>query len=369
MILGVDGNEANVDRQVGVSVYTFNLLKYFKSQASPFLIFKIFLKEKPLPHLPKESKYFIYETISPKFLWTQLALPFRLYKKDVDIFFSPAHYGPRFCPVPLVVTIHDLSYIYYPQDFLKKDLFKLKNWTAYSVKKAKKIIAVSNSTKKDLINIYKIPSEKITVIYNGFNKYQGIKASSLKEEVIFSSYILYIGTLQPRKNLLNLIRAFYKFNQIHPDFNLIIAGKKGWLYERIFEEVENLGIEDKVFFTDYVTNHQLVFLYENAFCLVIPSFYEGFGLPLLEAMNFSCPVIASFSSSLPEIGGDACLYFDPHNINDLTEKMLKLKNNPELRKELIKKGKERIKIFSWEKCGKETLKILREAANDKNNRQ
>jgi len=367
MIIGVDGNEANVLQQVGVSIYTLNLLNYFKKQASSLLQFKIFLKEKPLSHLPKESKYFVYEVVSPKFLWTQLALPFRLLKKDIDVFFSPAHYGPRFCPVPLVVTIHDLSYIYYPQDFLKKDLFKLKNWTAYTVKKAKKIIAVSYSTKKDLINIYKVPPKKIEVVYNGFNRHLGIKVTAFKEKSFSSSYILYIGTLQPRKNLLNLIRAFYKFNQIYPEFNLIIAGKKGWLYEKIFEEVENLGIEDKVFFTDYVTDHQLVFLYQNAFCLVIPSFYEGFGLPLLEAMNFSCPVVASFSSSLPEVGGDACLYFDPQNVNYLTEKLIKLKANPKLRKELIKKGKERIKLFSWEKCGYQTLKVIKEAANAKSN--
>jgi len=366
MTIGVDGNEANVYIQVGVSVYTLSLLKYFKNQASSSLQFKIFLKEKPLPHLPKESKYFNYEIISPKFLWTQITLPLRLYKKDIDVFFSPAHYGPRFSKIPLVVTIHDLSYIYYPKDFLKKDLFKLKNWTAYTVKKARKIIAVSNSTKNDLIKIYKIPSDKVAVIYNGFNQYKEIKASAFKEKNICSPYILYIGTLQPRKNLLNLIRAFYKFNQIYKDFNLIIAGKKGWLYKEIFEEVKNLGIEDKVFFTDYVTNHQLVFLYENAFCLVIPSLYEGFGLPILEAMHFSCPVITSFSSSLPEVGGNACLYFDPQNVNDITEKIIKLKNNPELRKSLIKRGKERTKIFSWEKCGEETLKILKEVANDKN---
>jgi len=147
---------------------------------------------------------------------------------------------------------------------------------------------------------------------------------------------------------------------------LIIAGKKGWLYQKIFEEVENLGIEDKVFFTDYVTDHQLVYLYQNAFCLVIPSFYEGFGLPVLEAMSFNCPVLASFSSSLPEVGGEACLYFNPEDINDLTEKLIKLNNDLLLRKKLIKNGKERIKLFSWDKCGQETLQILKEVVNDKN---
>jgi len=360
--IGVDGNEANVLQQVGVSVYTLNLLKYFKKNTHSKLSFKVFLKEKPLDHLPQPSKYFSYEVIPGKFLWSQIFLPLRLLKKDIDVFFSSAHYGPRFCPVPLIVTIHDLSYIYYPQEFLKNDLYKLRNWTKYTVKKAKKIIAVSNTTKNDLIKVYKIPKEKIEVIYNGYNRFQGIKASSFKEKKFKRPYIFYIGTLQPRKNLINLIRAFYKFHQIYPEFELIIAGKKGWLYQKIFEEVENLGIEDKVFFTDYITDHQLVFLYQNAFCLVIPSFYEGFGLPILEAMQFNCPVIASFSSSLPEVGGDACLYFDPQNINDLTEKLMKLKNDLTLRKKMIKEGKKRIKLFSWKKCAEQTLKIIKEAA-------
>ena len=366
MVIGVDGNEANVQNKVGVSVYTLNLLNYFKKNSDRFTRFKIFLKEKPLPQLPSPSKYFSYEVVSGKFFWSQIFLPLRLFKKDADVFFSPAHYGPRFCPMPLVVTIHDLSYIYYPDEFLKKDLYKLRNWTKYTVLKAKKIIAVSQSTKNDLIKIYKISPQKIKVIYNGFNQYKGIKASALKEKKLQKPYILYIGTLQPRKNLINLIQAFYKFNQIYPQFKLIIAGKKGWLYQKIFEEVENLGIEDKVFFTDYVTDHQLVYLYQNAFCLVMPSFYEGFGLPVLEAMNFRCPVIASFSSSLPEVGGDACLYFNPQDVNNLTEKLMKLKSDILLRKKLINKGRERIKLFSWDKCGQETLQILKEVVNDKN---
>jgi len=366
MIIGVDGNEANVEKKVGVSVYTLNLLNYFKKNSDRLTRFKIFLKNKPLSHLPSSSSYFSYEVVSGQFLWSQIFLPFRLFKKDIDVFFSPAHYGPRFCPAPLVVTIHDLSYIYYPNEFLKKDLYQLKNWTNYTVKAAKKIIAVSNSTKNDLIKIYKVPPQKIEVIYNGFNQYKGIKASSLRERKLQKPYILYIGTLQPRKNLINLIRAFYKFNQIYPQFELIIAGKKGWLYQKIFEEVENLGIEDKVFFTDYVTDYQLVYLYQNAFCLVIPSFYEGFGLPVLEAMSFNCPVLASFSSSLPEVGGEACLYFNPEDINDLTEKLIKLNNDLLLRKKLIKNGKERIKLFSWDKCGQETLQILKAVADDKN---
>ncbi|MGB9882906.1 MAG: glycosyltransferase family 4 protein [Microgenomates group bacterium] len=360
MIIGVDGNEANVKERVGVSNYTLNILRYFKKKADKQTQFIVFLKNNPLADLPKENKFFKYEVITGNFLWSQIFLPIRLYlKKDIDVFFSPAHYLPRFCPYPSVVTIHDLSFLYYPQDFLKKDLFQLKNWTKYSVKKAKKIIAVSNTTKKDIVKSYQIAPEKIEVVYNGYEKNIKHKEPDFKIDNYSDPYILYVGTLQPRKNIITLIKAFDQFKKIYPKFKLIIAGKKGWLYKKIFQMVSDLGLEKEVYFTDYVTDNQLLFLYQNAFCLVFPSFYEGFGIPLLEAMSFGCPVISSFASSLPEIGADACLYFDPNNHYDLLEKLKTLKENSSLRKELINKGKKRVKEFSWKNCGEKTLEIIK----------
>lgn len=363
MIIGIDGNEANVKERVGVSVYTQNLLYYFKKKASSNLRFKVFLKNRPLTDLPNNTPYFSYEVIKGKFLWSQIFLPLRLYqKKDIDVFFSPAHYGPRFLSMPLVVTVHDLSYLYYPNEFLKKDLYQLRNWTKYSVKKAVKVIAVSNTTKKDLIKSYHLSENKIEVIYNGYEKYFNVVRSKLKVKEMNKPYILYVGTLQPRKNIKTLLQAFYKFNQIYPEYELIIAGKKGWLYDQIFTKVADLGLEDKVFFTDYISDYQLVYLYENAFCLVMPSLYEGFGIPILEAMSFDCPVISSFASSLPEVGGDACFYFDPTNANELVEKLLKLKNSSQYRNELIEKGRKRVKLFSWKICADKTLVAITAAA-------
>ena len=236
MIIGVDGNEANVKKRVGVSFYTYNLLCYFSKHANSNTQFKVFLKTEPLADLPEKNKYFSYEVVSGKFFWSQIFLPLRLYrKKDIDVFFSPAHYGPRFLTVPLVVTIHDLSYIFYPSEFLRKDLYQLTNWTKYTVYKAKKIVAVSNSTKKDLINVYNLPEEKIEVVYNGYEKYLKAVCNKLKVKDMDKPYILYVGTLQPRKNITTLLQAFYKFSQIYPEYELIIAGKKGWMYEQIFE--------------------------------------------------------------------------------------------------------------------------------------
>ncbi len=383
MIIGVDGNEANVKTKVGVSIYTLKLLNYFKKHSKKDLQFKVFLRQPPLNDLPSSNSYFKYEVILGKFLWSQIFLPLGLYlKKNIDVFFSPAHYIPRFCPIPTVVTIHDLSFLFYPDDFLKIDLIKLRHWTNYSVNKAKKIIAVSKTTKKDIIKCYQIPDEKIEVIYNGYEKNiknqmlarnvsHEYKAGELNFKNLYKKlkiekikYLLYVGTLQPRKNLLTLINAFQLFKKSNKEFKLVIVGKKGWLYKDIFQKVKDLGLKEEIIFTGYLDDQQLIFLYQNAFCFVMPSFYEGFGIPILEAMSFGSPVISSFSSSLPEVGGDACLYFDPKNVNDLVKKINLLKENENLRKELIKKGKDRVKLFSWEKCANQTLEVIKTLAKN-----
>lgn len=365
MVIGVDGNEANVKKKVGVSVYTLNLLQYFKKNSSNNTRFIVYIKNPPNTDLPLPSKYFQYKLVSGKFLWSQIFLPIHLYRnKNIDVFFSPAHYTPRVCPVPTVVTIHDLAYLHYPDEFLKKDLIQLTLWTESSINAAKKIIAVSKTTKKDIIKSYGIADNKIDVVYNGYEKSVKVPPPDWKTEFkIKQPTILYVGTLQPRKNLSTLIKAFEKFKQIAPKFKMIFAGKKGWMYEKIFEEVSELGLDNDIFFSDYISDLQLMFLYKNVYCLVLPSFYEGFGIPILEAMGFGCPVISSFSSSLPEIGGDACLYFDPNNVYDLFEKLKLLKDNYEVRKELVNKGIKRVKDFSWEKCGAETLEIIKSAVN------
>ncbi|OGK25836.1 hypothetical protein A3C25_02920 [Candidatus Roizmanbacteria bacterium RIFCSPHIGHO2_02_FULL_38_11] len=306
MIIGIDGNEANVSEKVGVSIYTLKLLEYFQKKATINQQFVVFLKNKPNIDLPPENEFYKYAVIRGNLLWSQTFLPLELYKRKalgqkIQVFFSPAHYIPRFCPIPTVVTIHDLSYFYYPDEFLKKDLYQLKNWTKYSVEKSKKIIAVSNTTKKDIVRFYKIPEEKIKVIYNGYEKVSD-RTSEVEEErsdgktsevkLDKGKYILYVGTLQPRKNIITLIDAFYLFKKNHPEFNLVLVGKKGWLYDHIFKKVEDLNLKKYVVVKGYVTDAELSSLYQNAFCFVLPSLYEGFGIPLLEAMSFGSPVIS-----------------------------------------------------------------------------
>ena len=342
-------------------------LIYFQKHASSDLRFIVYLKRPPYNDLPDETPYFKYKVVGGASLWSQIFLPFALLKnwftKDrIKVFFSPAHYSPRFCFCPTVVTIHDVAYLHFPDEFLKKDLYQLKNWTEYSVRNATKILTVSKTTKKDVIRYYRVPEKNIEVIYNGFEK-------EIDDQVIVGNtgemtppvthpYVLYVGTIQPRKNIIALIRAMTILNKTHPEFTLVITGKKGWLFDQVFKEAKNLYLENKIIFTGYVTDAQLVSLYQKAFCFVLPSFYEGFGIPVLEAMSFGCPVISSFSSSLPEVGGEAALYFDPDNYVRLVDQIVLLTKDKRLRQDLIKKGYQRIKLFSWDKCANETLKIL-----------
>lgn len=366
MIIGVDGNEANVENKVGVSIYALELLNYFHANARKDLSFVIFLRHSPMSHMPTPSGYFTYKVVTGPTLWSQVFLPLALFKNKlsshpIDVFFTPAHYGPRVSPVPTVVTVHDLSYFLYPNEFLKKDLIKLKNWTGYSVKNASQVIVVSKTTKKDLLKYYSCSEEKVSVVYNGYEKNSKTERATLPciQKHVKHPFVLYVGTLQPRKNISTLLRAFQKFNTLNPEYRLILAGKKGWMFGKIFEEAESMDISDNITFTGYISDEKLICLYKKAYCLVMPSFYEGFGLPLLEAMSYGCPVISSFTSSLPEIGNNACLYFDPNVHEELVEKLLQLKVDSTLRKKLISDGRRHVKNFSWSTCGMETLNIIK----------
>ncbi len=363
MIIGVDGNEANVLRKVGVSVYASEMLHYFQKKSSKDLQFLIYVRTKPLPGMPKETPFFTYRLVKGRRLWRDFVFPLYLYTHpEIDVLFCPAHYAPRFCPVPIVVTVHDTSYLYFPQEFLKKDLYKLTHWTKHAVRTAKKVIAVSRTTQKDVTKNYHIKTDKTTVIYNGFDKSEQSKEGM---EGRFSMpknpYLLYVGTIQPRKNIHRLIEAFGSIHARYPKHKLVIVGKRGWLFGDIFEKALEMGLEDHVIFTGYVSDAQLGSLYGKAECFVFPCLYEGFGIPLLEAMYYKCPVVSSNTGSLPEVGGDACLYFDPKDTTEMAARIRNVLEDKTLKKKLVEKGQKRVKLFSWEKSAKETLDIIMRA--------
>lgn len=373
MIIGVDGNEANVEKKVGISEYVAELLWQFEKRKNQDIKLKIYLKDNPQYGLPEESENWNYAVFGPKKMWTQVALPAKLFleREKPQVFFSPAHYAPRFSPGPVVISIMDLAFFHFPEMFSKKDLYQLHKWTEYSVKKAAKIITISNATKNDIIKLYRIPGSKIHVVYPGIKESVTLTPHIFPMEElqrkynISSNYILFVGTLQPRKNIVRAIEAFSKVisQQTEKDpLQFVIVGRKGWLYEDILKAPQKYGVEERVKFLDFVPDEDLPQLYHNAQCFLWPSLYEGFGLPVVEAMAHGTPVITSNTSSLPEAGGDAAVYVDPKDTDDIAKKLKEVLESKKLREDMKTKGKKHVATFSWEKAARETLQILQETA-------
>jgi len=355
-------NKTGLPNRVGSGEFCFQLLSALPG-IDKTNEYSIFLPLKPALDMPKESSKWQYVVFHSRKLWTLLGLSGKLKKYKPDVFFSPTHYLPLSVACPSVIAILDVSYLYYPGLFKKKDLYQLKFWGGFSIKKAKKIITISNSSKNDIIKMYKVNPDKIAVVYPGIKKDLGIKNKDLKmtdlneKYGISSPYILFVGTLQPRKNIARLVEAFSKLKS---GVNLVVIGKKGWQFEDILTSPKKYGVEKRVKFLDSVSDEELPSFYKNALCFVLPSLYEGFGLPILEAMQYGCPVLTSNVSSLPEAGGDAAMYFNPEDTADIAEKIDKVISDSKLRDEMVKKGYNQVKKFSWEKTAKETLKVLEE---------
>jgi len=229
-------------------------------------------------------------------------------------------------------------------------------------KRSHHIITVSENSKSEIIKYLNVSEEKISVIYGGYADIFKLESddrlsSDVKRKYnITGNYLLYVGTLEPRKNLLGLIRA-YAQSRAKDDFILVLAGGKGWQYENIFKLVRELKLENRIIFTGYVPENDLPGLYQGATLFVYPSFYEGFGLPPLEAMACGLPVIVSHTTSLPEVVGDAGVYVDPNDVEQISFSIDTVLSDSELRQTLIQRGLERAKLFSWEKAAKETLKL------------
>ena len=370
MNIGIDGNEANIAFRVGSGVYAYQLIRHLY-ELDTWNNYTIYLKEAPLADMPLERSGWKYRVVGPKKLWTQFGLPLALYtqKEKLNVFFTPGHYAPRFCPFSTVISVLDLAFFGFPEYFKKDDLMQLKSWTKYSVQKAKHVLTISESTKKDVVKYYQYPTDNITVTYIGYDT--ETFAPVLDEERIESvlakygiarPYILYLGTLQPRKNILRLVRAFHMLvaQEKYADLGLklVIVGKKGWLFDEIFAEVKKLGMERVVVFTGFVPDEDKCAILSGALIYTLPSLYEGFGIPVLEAMACGTPVVTSRISSLPEVTGECGVLVDPYSEKSICGGMKLLINDVPLREELRQKGLMWVKHFDWMNTARTTLKVL-----------
>lgn len=368
MKIAIDGYEANIQQRLGSSQVAFELLKSLE-HIDRRNEYTILLPSPPLPDLPKERKGWNYKILQPKRLWTQITLPLFLYtrRSKPNLIFSPTHYIPRFSPVKRVVTIFDLAFLHFPESFLKRDLWQLTNWTKFSVQNADHIITISNFSKKDIIEQYGTNKEKITVAYPGYDRKKfktqilNVKTEQIKKKYkIGDNYIIYIGTIQPRKNLIRLIEAVSRIENL----TLVIVGKtkgegkQGWMYEDILQTPNRLGIEGRVKFLGFVPAEDLPPLLSGAKAYVLPSLWEGFGIPVLEAMASGVPVIVSDNSSLPEVVDSAGLLVDPYSVNQIEQAIRTQVYDKKLQQKYSKMGLMQAKKFSWEKMAKTILKVF-----------
>lgn len=366
MLIGIDGNEANIKNRVGVGQYAFNLLKniYLIDKKNQYIIY---LKDQPLEDLPKSRANWHYKVFGPQKLWTKIALPIHLFtqKEKLDVFYSPSHYSPQFSPYPTIPTIHDLGYLQFQNQFTKKDLYQLINWTKSSIKKAAHIITVSDFSKTEIEKTYQIDPQKITIAYNGVD--EPLKIDDKKQKEILKSYnlrsksyYLYLGTLKPNKNIPFLIRSFAQFlKTTDQETKLVIAGKKGWLFDEIFSTVKKESVEDNIIFTDFVDNHQKTILYQNAKALIMPSIYEGFGIPVIEAMKSNTPVISSNIDPLKEVIQNNGFYFESTNQEELVHQLINFERlNPKEIKNITDQAKIRADFFTWTNTAKSVISVF-----------
>jgi len=349
-------------RSAGISWYIYNLLRQLDQgqatyQYTAFLHDRVFQASRRL-----RLHYSPFSTAKPiaRILWEQLFQPIALKQAKVDLYHALAFVAPLALPCPFVMTIYDLSFRRYPEAFRPFNRFYLNTFTRQSAKRAQAIITISESTRQDVIRFFNVAPEKVCTIYCGVDDtFQPLPPAQVEafrsRQGLPDQFVLFLGTIEPRKNVAGLIKAYsawHKQDKRAP--KLFVGGGKGWYYEQVFELVTQLGLAEKVIFPGYLPQEDLRLWYNAATMFVYPSYFEGFGLPVLEAMACGTPVITSNVSSLPEVAGDAALLIDPTDTNLLAQTMYQVFSDFDLRQTIRRKGLMRGAMFSWQKTANET---------------
>lgn len=419
MLIGIDASRANRQFKGGTEWYSYYLIRELAK--IDFQNQYILYSDKPLvgglANLTKENysaapgridSYGWQEIKSPfgnfrikilkwpfVYFWTQIRLSYEMLTHRLDILFVPAHVLPVIHPKKSIVTIHDIGFerqakLYSsdkigPAGVLTSNAFnglvKLFTWgkfqsnildyhswsTKFALKNAKIIIAVSEFTKKEMVEFYQADAEKIKVIYNGFNSrlYRPISDQEKIKQVlskydIKTPYIFYVGRLEKKKNTARLVEAYAIMRQKFKDLkhNLVLIGKAGFGFDEIKYIIEEFNLDENVIITGWIPEADMPYIYSGAALFVFPSLYEGFGIPLLEAMACGTPIAASNIASIPEVVKNSAWLFNPENKENMTEKIAEILLNKQLAGELINRGFKRVKNFSLAKCARETLALM-----------
>lgn len=372
MLIGIDASRATAGRRTGTETYSLQLIRAL-GRIDCGHRFRLYTNGDPSAGLFWEGSApagWEVRSIPWPRLWTHLRLSAEVTTHPPDVLFVPAHVLPLRHPARCVATVHDLGYLAYPEAHRPADRRYLDWSTAWNARQASVVIADSHATQEDLCRAYSVEPAKVQVIHLGVNPDLEPESDPARIAVarsrydIGQRYLLYVGTLQPRKNLARLIEAFAKVagDEALTGVQLVLAGKQGWLHDDLFARARSLSLEGRVLFPGYVDDAHLAALMSGALAFVFPSLYEGFGMPVLEAQACGVAVMTSNNSSLPEVAGDAALLVDPHDVDDIAGAMQRLVTDDALRAELVRRGFQNVKRFSWEKCARETLAVLEEVA-------
>ena len=355
MIIGIEAQRANTEQKTGVEHYAQQLILHL-AEIDHVNSYVLYLRSKPQGWFLGLPKNFSIKVLPFPVFWTQLRISLEMMLHPVDVLFIPASALPIVHPKKSIVTIHDLAWLYYPQTFTLFNRLFLRLSTWYAVRFAFRIIAVSEATRNDLLKSYNIAAEKVAVVHHGFSL--ETKGHEAAMQDLPEHFILFLSTLQPRKNLEGLIAAFEDLKLQFPELphKLVVVGKPGWKFEPIVTLIEN---SKDVVYLRHVTETQKEYIFSKASALVLPSFYEGFGMQILEAFASRVPVAVSHVSSMPEVAGEAAAYFDPTNKQQIKEAIKNILFDRAFAERLRDSGTKRLQQFSWKKCAEETLEVLK----------
>lgn len=303
------------------------------------------------------------------YIWFEWAIPKALKKYKVDVFLSPDNYGSLRTNVPTCLVVHDLAFEHYPKFVSSVNLYHYKKFVPKFVKKATRIVAVSSFTKEDIIQHYGTAAEKIDIIYNGAHEaYQPLsydeKLATKERYTEGREYFLFTGSLHPRKNVINLLKAFVKFKRrLKSPMKLVIVGRMAWLAKEIEEAKAKMPFKDEVKWLGYVELEELTKITGAAYAMVYPSLFEGFGIPILESLKTGVPAIAANTSSMPEVLGNAGILVNPLEVEEIANAMEQIYKNEDLRSKLVAHAKEQSSKFSWDKSAQELYKSIMNCLN------
>jgi glycosyltransferase involved in cell wall biosynthesis len=355
-------------RSAGIHQYIDNLLRHLPA-ADPDFRYTVFVGEGQPEMNGANVRRSAFPTGNPivRVLWEQLFQPVALWGARPDLLHSLAFVSPLLAPCPSVVTVYDLSFKLTPDRFRQRPAQRLylSAFTAHSCRRARRVIAISESTKEDVIRFWGIDRERVDVAYPGLHPafrplpHPEVEAFRARRGLP-DRFVLYLGTLEPRKNLSTLVRAFAALHASHPTLHLILAGAKGWLYRDLFALVQALNLTDKVIFPGFVPAEELVLWYNAAAVFAYPSSYEGFGIPVAEALACGRPVVTSNVSSLPEAGGGAAIFAPPSDGDALRDALARALT---VEPEALARGPAHAAQFTWAATAAQTAASYRRALN------